>query len=84
MQEVFKKRVLWRIFVCKREEAAEGWRKLQNEELHCLIFSPGIRIIKKNCDVIIACGVRGGSKEMSLGLWLENLKENVGMNGVII
>jgi len=29
-QEVFKKRVLFRIFVCKREEITEGWRKL-----HC-------------------------------------------------
>jgi hypothetical protein len=32
---VFENRML-RIFGLKREEAAEGWRKLHNEELHNL------------------------------------------------
>jgi hypothetical protein len=82
-QEVFKKRVLWRIFVCKREEVTEGWRKLHTQELHDVI-SPDIGIIKKNCDVASACGIHGGRKEMPAGMWLESLKENVGMNHVTI
>jgi hypothetical protein len=31
---VFENRVLRRIFVPKRDEVAEEWRKLHNEELH--------------------------------------------------
>jgi hypothetical protein len=31
---VFEKRVLKRIFGPKGEEVTEGWRKLNNEELH--------------------------------------------------
>jgi hypothetical protein len=36
---VFKNRVLRRIFGLKRDEII-GWRKLHNEELHNLHFSP--------------------------------------------
>jgi hypothetical protein len=44
---VFENRVLRRIFGPKREEVAEEWRKLHNEELHDLYSSPSIiRIIK--------------------------------------
>jgi hypothetical protein len=40
-------RVLRRIFGSKRHEMKGGWRKLHNEELHNLYFSPSIiRIIK--------------------------------------
>jgi hypothetical protein len=36
-----------RIFVPQREEVAEGWRRLHNEELHNLYASPNIiRVIK--------------------------------------
>jgi hypothetical protein len=39
--------VLMRIFGPKRDELTEGWRKLHNEELHNLYFSPStIRVIK--------------------------------------
>jgi hypothetical protein len=31
---VFEKRVLWRIFGCREEEATGGWRKFGNEKLH--------------------------------------------------
>jgi hypothetical protein len=65
-QEVFKKRVLWGIFVCKREKVTEGWRKLHNEELHDLTFSPDVGIFKKNCDVVSACGIRGGGEKKCL------------------
>jgi hypothetical protein len=40
--KVFEKRVLRRIFGPKRDEVAEGWRKLHNEELHNLNSSPSI------------------------------------------
>jgi hypothetical protein len=43
---VFENRVLRRIFGPKREED-ESWRKLHNDELHSLYFSPNIvRVIK--------------------------------------
>jgi GH43 family beta-xylosidase len=39
--------VLRRIFGLKRDEVTGGWRKLHNEELHNLYFSPNIiRMIK--------------------------------------
>jgi hypothetical protein len=44
---VFENKVLRRIFGPKRDEVAGGWRKLHNEELHSLYFSPGIiRLVK--------------------------------------
>jgi hypothetical protein len=43
---VFKKRVLRKIFEPKREEDG-SWRKLHNDGLHSLYFSPSIvRVIK--------------------------------------
>jgi hypothetical protein len=39
---VFENRVLRRIFRPKRDEVTGGWRKLHNEELHGLYYSPGI------------------------------------------
>jgi hypothetical protein len=43
---VFENRVLRRIFGHKREEDG-SWRKLNNDELHSLYFSPNIvRVIK--------------------------------------
>jgi hypothetical protein len=39
---VFENRVLRRIFGPKRDEVTVGWRKLHNEELHNLYFSPSI------------------------------------------
>jgi hypothetical protein len=44
---VFENRVLKRIVGPKRDGVTGGWRKLHNEELHNLYFSPSIiRIIK--------------------------------------
>jgi hypothetical protein len=44
---VFGNKVLRRIFGPKRDEVTGGWRKLHNEELRDLYFSPSIiRIIK--------------------------------------
>jgi hypothetical protein len=39
---MFENRALRRIFGSKREEVAEGWRRLYNEELHNLYTSPKI------------------------------------------
>jgi hypothetical protein len=39
---VSENRVLRRIFGPKRDEVMEGWRKLHNEELHSLYYSPNI------------------------------------------
>jgi len=44
---VLENRVLRRIFGSKRDEATGEWRKLHNEELNDLYFSPNIvRVIK--------------------------------------
>jgi hypothetical protein len=44
---VFENRVLGRIFGQKRDEVTGEWRKLHNEELRDLYYSPSIiRIIK--------------------------------------
>jgi hypothetical protein len=44
---VFENRVLRRIFGQKRDEVTGGWRKLNNEKLHDLYYSPSIiRMIK--------------------------------------
>jgi hypothetical protein len=44
---VFENRELRRIFGPKRDEIIGGWRKLHNEELSYLYFSPSIiRMIK--------------------------------------
>jgi hypothetical protein len=42
---VFENRVLRRIFVQKRDEVTEDWRKLHNEKLHYL-YSSSNRMIK--------------------------------------
>jgi hypothetical protein len=39
---VFENRVLRRIFGLKRDEVMGDWRKLHDEELHNLYFSPNI------------------------------------------
>jgi hypothetical protein len=39
---VFENRVIRRIFGRKRDEVTGEWRKLYNEELHILYFSPDI------------------------------------------
>jgi hypothetical protein len=40
--KVFEKRVLRKVFGATRDEVAEGWRKLHNEEVRELYFSPSI------------------------------------------
>jgi hypothetical protein len=45
---VFENRVLRRIFGSKRDEVTWEWRKLHNEELHDMFWSPSIVRVKKN------------------------------------
>jgi hypothetical protein len=51
---VFEKRVLRGIFGPKRDEVTGGWRKLHNEELHNVYYSPSI-IQDKEDEVGRAC-----------------------------
>jgi hypothetical protein len=44
---VFQNGALKRIFGPKREEVAEGWRRLHNEELHNMYASPNIIAVIK-------------------------------------
>ena len=43
---VFENRVLRRIFGPERDEVTREWRKLHNEDLNDLYFTPDIRIMK--------------------------------------
>jgi len=54
---VFKTRVLRRIFGPNREEVAEGWRRLYNEELHNLHTLPAVITVTKSRSV--RCSIHG-------------------------
>jgi hypothetical protein len=57
---VFENRVL-RIFGPRREEVTGEWRKLHNEDLNDLYFSPNIiRVIKIENEMGRACGTYWG------------------------
>jgi hypothetical protein len=51
---VFENRVLRRIFGLKRDEVAEGWKKLRNEELYDLYSSPSIMRMMKSRRISLA------------------------------
>jgi hypothetical protein len=74
---VFENMVLRRIFVPKRDEVAEGWSKLHNEELHNP-FSPPciIRIIKPTRIRWEEHVARMGRRGMHMGFRWENQKES--------
>jgi hypothetical protein len=56
---VYEKRVLRRIFGPKREEVAEGWRRLYNEELHILYASLNIKGDQVKDEMGGACKTHG-------------------------
>jgi hypothetical protein len=61
---VFENKVLRGIFGPKRDEVAGGWRKLHNETLRDLYFSPSIiRIIKSRSIRWTGHVARMGGKE---------------------
>jgi hypothetical protein len=73
---VFENRVLSRIFGPKGDEVTGEWRKLHNEELHDLYFSPSIiRIIKSRRKRWAGHVARVGRKGIRLGYWWEIQKE---------
>jgi hypothetical protein len=73
---VFENRVLRRIFGPRRDELTGGWRKLHNEKLHILYFSPSIvKIIRTRRTKLVGDLARIGRKGMHTGYWLQNRKE---------
>jgi hypothetical protein len=66
---VFENRVMRRIFVPKRDEVTGYWRKLHNEELHNLQFSPNImRTIKASRMRWAGLVARMGEKRSASGI----------------
>jgi hypothetical protein len=67
---VFENKVLRRIFGSKRDEVTGEWRKLHNEELHDLHFSPSIiRIIRSRRMRWAEHVAEWGKREMRIGYW---------------
>jgi hypothetical protein len=72
---MFENRVL-RIFGPKRDEVTREWRKLHNEELHDLYFSPSIiRIIKKRRMRWAGHVARMGRRRTLIDYWWESQRE---------
>jgi hypothetical protein len=73
---VFENRVLRRIFGPKRDEVTGGWRKLHNEGLRKLYFSPSIiRMIKSRRMRWAGHVARMGLGVMHIRYWWEIQKE---------
>jgi len=79
--KVFENRAPSRIFGPKRDEVFGEWRKLHNEELNDLYYSPNIRVIKPRMRWVghVACIGRG---EVLTGFWWREGKRPLGDPGV--
>jgi hypothetical protein len=64
-----------RIFGLKRDEVTKGWRKLRNDELHNLYYSPSIiRMIKARRMRKAGHVTRMGEKRNACRLLVEKLE----------
>jgi hypothetical protein len=73
---VFESRVLRKIFGRKIDEVTGEWRKMHNEELRDLYFSPSIIIMIKPRMMRWAGQVaRMGRRGMLIGCWWESQRE---------
>jgi len=73
---VFENKVLRRIFVPRRDELTEEWRRLHNEELNDLYSSPNIvRVIKSRRMRRAGHVARIGEKRGCIGSWWGNRRE---------
>jgi hypothetical protein len=73
---VFENRVLRRIVGPNRDEVTGGWRKMHNEELRNLYFSPSIiRMIKSRRLKLAGNVARMWRRGTRIGYWLESQKE---------
>jgi hypothetical protein len=73
---VFENSVVRRIFGSKRDEVVGEWRKLNDEELKDLYYSPNIVRVTKSRRMKWAEHVaRMGREETFTGFWWENLRE---------
>jgi hypothetical protein len=70
---VFENRAL-RIFGPRREEVTGEWRKLHNEDLNDLYFSPNIRVIKSRMRWA-GHVARMGEGSGAYKIWWEKLRE---------
>ena len=86
---VFENGVLRRIFGPKRDQVTEEWRKLHNEELNDLYYSPSIvRFIKSRIVRWAGHVARMGMSD-EYKIWWENLRgsehlEDPGVDGRVI
>jgi hypothetical protein len=76
---VFENRVLRGIFGPKRDEVTGGWRKVTNEDLHNLYFSPSIIIMIKSRRMGWARHKAGRKRPVGgpRGRWEDNIEMDV-------
>jgi hypothetical protein len=74
--KVFENTVLRNIFGPKRDEVKVGWRKLHNEELHKLYFSPNVIRMINSAMMDRVCSTHGGEEECIYDMgWKARRKE---------
>jgi hypothetical protein len=82
--EVFENRVLRKIFLPKRQTVKADWRKLHDENLHDLYFSPNIiRVIKSRRRRWLGGGGTWNvwRRNMYTAFWWVNLREDAYLKG---